>query len=131
MQLTTLNKISYSTVFYVRKVFLFVSFFILSVLADRLLLLLSFFSSLSGHQLSCPSLYCYAHCVSMQLDMCVMKVIINLQVRSVNFTKLMGGGVLHTKLWIIDRQHFYVGSANMDWRSLTEVSKDKIWRCPV
>jgi len=43
----------------------------------------------------------------------------------------MGGGVLHTKLWIIDHQHFYVGSANMDWRSLTEVSKDKVWRCPV
>jgi len=63
--------------------------------------------------------------------MCVMRIIINLQVRSVNFTKLMGGGVLHTKLWIIDRQHFYVGSANMDWRSLTEVSKDKIWRCPL
>jgi Phosphatidylserine/phosphatidylglycerophosphate/cardiolipin synthases and related enzymes len=63
--------------------------------------------------------------------MCVINVIINLQVRSVNFTKLMGGGILHTKLWIIDQQHFYVGSANMDWRSLTEVSKDKIWRCPV
>ena len=63
--------------------------------------------------------------------MCVMRVIINLQVRSLNFTKLMGGGVLHTKLWIIDHQHFYVGSANMDWRSLTEVSKDKVWRCPI
>jgi phosphatidylserine/phosphatidylglycerophosphate/cardiolipin synthase-like enzyme len=51
------------------------------------------------------------------------------KVRSVNFPKLMGGGVLHTKLWIIDQQHFYVGSANMDWRSLSEVSKAKSWRC--
>jgi phospholipase D3/4 len=58
--------------------------------------------------------------------MSVKELIINLQVRSVNFPKLMGGGVLHTKLWIIDQQHFYVGSANMDWRSLTEVSKVKI-----
>ncbi|XP_021935542.1 phospholipase D3-like isoform X3 [Zootermopsis nevadensis] len=45
------------------------------------------------------------------------------EVRSVNFPKLMGGGVLHTKLWIVDEQHFYVGSANMDWRSLTEVKE--------
>jgi phospholipase D3/4 len=52
-----------------------------------------------------------------------MVVVVILKVRSVNFPKLMGGGVLHTKLWIIDGQHFYVGSANMDWRSLTQVRK--------
>ncbi|XP_061714515.1 5'-3' exonuclease PLD3-like isoform X1 [Cydia pomonella] len=45
------------------------------------------------------------------------------QVRSLNFSKLLGGGVLHTKFWIIDRQHFYIGSANMDWRSLTQVKE--------
>ncbi|XP_063906501.1 5'-3' exonuclease PLD3-like isoform X2 [Zophobas morio] len=45
------------------------------------------------------------------------------QVRSLNFAKLMGGGVLHTKFWIIDRKHVYVGSANMDWRSLTQVKE--------
>lgn len=44
-------------------------------------------------------------------------------VRSVDFPKLLGGGVLHTKVWIIDRTHFYVGSANMDWRSLTQVKE--------
>lgn len=43
------------------------------------------------------------------------------EVRSLNFAKLLGAGVLHTKLWIIDRKHFYLGSANMDWRSLTQV----------
>lgn len=47
------------------------------------------------------------------------------EVRSVNFLKLLGGGVLHTKVWIVDEQHFYIGSANMDWRSLTQVSKIK------
>lgn len=36
---------------------------------------------------------------------------------------LLGGGVLHTKLWIIDRRHFYLGSANMDWRALTQVKE--------
>jgi len=45
------------------------------------------------------------------------------EVRSLNFAQLLGGGVLHTKLWIIDRIHFYVGSANMDWRSLTQVKE--------
>ena len=25
-------------------------------------------------------------------------------------------------MWVVDGIHFYVGSANMDWRSLTQVS---------
>ncbi|KAK3092765.1 hypothetical protein FSP39_006993 [Pinctada imbricata] len=37
--------------------------------------------------------------------------------------RLMGGGILHTKMWLIDRTHFYVGSANLDWRSLTQVKE--------
>ncbi|XP_008200312.2 5'-3' exonuclease PLD3 isoform X2 [Tribolium castaneum] len=45
------------------------------------------------------------------------------QVRSLNFAKLLGGGVLHTKFWIIDRKHVYIGSANMDWRALTQVKE--------
>ncbi|XP_055842326.1 5'-3' exonuclease PLD3-like [Episyrphus balteatus] len=45
------------------------------------------------------------------------------EVRSVNFPRLVGGGVLHTKLWISDGQNFYLGSANMDWRSLTQVKE--------
>nr|XP_034172549.1 5'-3' exonuclease PLD3-like isoform X3 [Osmia lignaria] len=47
----------------------------------------------------------------------------NAKVRSLNFAALLGGGVLHTKLWLIDRTHVYVGSANMDWRSLTQVKE--------
>lgn len=46
-------------------------------------------------------------------------------VRSVNFPRLFGGGVLHTKLWIVDGIHMYIGSANMDWRSLTQVNSVK------
>ncbi|OQV15594.1 Phospholipase D3 [Hypsibius exemplaris] len=45
------------------------------------------------------------------------------EVRSLNFTHLTGSGVLHTKMWIIDDTHFWVGSANMDWRALTEVKE--------
>lgn len=48
-------------------------------------------------------------------------------VRSVDFQRLLGGGVLHTKLWIVDEQHMYVGSANMDWRSLTQVQYSVTW----
>ncbi|XP_064489373.1 5'-3' exonuclease PLD3-like isoform X2 [Ornithodoros turicata] len=45
------------------------------------------------------------------------------KVRSVDFNALLGAGVLHTKFWIVDRRHFFVGSANMDWRSLTQVKE--------
>ena len=44
-------------------------------------------------------------------------------VQVINFTKLEGEGILHTKLWVADQKHFYVGSANMDWRSLTQVGQ--------
>lgn len=30
------------------------------------------------------------------------------QVRTLNFKKWFGSGILHTKMWLIDRQHFYV-----------------------
>lgn len=34
-----------------------------------------------------------------------------------------GGGILHTKMFTVDGQHAYVGSANMDWTSLTQVKE--------
>ncbi|MEQ2193597.1 5'-3' exonuclease pld3, partial [Xenoophorus captivus] len=43
-------------------------------------------------------------------------------VRTVNMRALTSG-VLHTKFWIIDKKHIYIGSANMDWRSLTQVKE--------
>ena len=45
------------------------------------------------------------------------------ELRTLDFQQLMGGGILHTKLWIADGRHFYVGSANFDWRSLTQVKE--------
>lgn len=41
-------------------------------------------------------------------------------IRTVNMRELTSG-VLHTKFWIVDKKHIYIGSANMDWRSLTQV----------
>lgn len=45
------------------------------------------------------------------------------KVRSLDFQRLIGGGILHTKLWIVDDKHIYIGSANMDWRALTQVKE--------
>lgn len=35
--------------------------------------------------------------------------------------KQLTGGVLHSKFWVVDGRHVYLGSANMDWRSLAQV----------
>ncbi|XP_070622339.1 5'-3' exonuclease PLD3-like isoform X2 [Erythrolamprus reginae] len=43
-------------------------------------------------------------------------------VRYVNMKELTGG-IVHTKLWVVDQKHLYIGSANMDWRSLTQVKE--------
>ncbi|GMR56813.1 hypothetical protein PMAYCL1PPCAC_27008, partial [Pristionchus mayeri] len=45
------------------------------------------------------------------------------EVRTLNMTRLVGSGVLHTKFLISDMKRVYVGSANMDWKSLTEVKE--------
>nr|XP_014340673.1 PREDICTED: phospholipase D4 [Latimeria chalumnae] len=43
-------------------------------------------------------------------------------IRTVNCSRLTKG-VLHSKFWIVDMKHVYIGSANMDWRSLTQVKE--------
>lgn len=45
------------------------------------------------------------------------------EVRSLDFKRLVGAGILHTKMWLVDDESFYLGSANMDWRSLTQVKE--------
>eukprot|EP01119_Soliformovum_irregulare_P000831 TRINITY_DN10616_c0_g1_i1.p1 TRINITY_DN10616_c0_g1~~TRINITY_DN10616_c0_g1_i1.p1 ORF type:complete len:619 (+),score=143.49 TRINITY_DN10616_c0_g1_i1:696-2552(+) len=44
-------------------------------------------------------------------------------VRSIDWVKLIGAGILHTKLIIIDDSHMYIGSANFDWTSLSQVKE--------
>ncbi|RVE75719.1 hypothetical protein OJAV_G00001680 [Oryzias javanicus] len=41
------------------------------------------------------------------------------EVHFVNMTAFTRGG-LHSSFWIVDRQHIYIGSADMDWRSLSK-----------
>ncbi|CAK9831259.1 5'-3' exonuclease PLD3 [Anthophora retusa] len=61
--------------------------------------------------------------VSPNIDTEILTKKANAKVKSLNFAGLLGGGVLHTKLWLVDRTHIYVGSANMDWRSLSQVKE--------
>ncbi|KAK2921673.1 inactive phospholipase D5-like isoform X2 [Channa argus] len=41
----------------------------------------------------------------------------NAEVHYLNMTALTKGH-LHSSFWVVDRRHFYIGSASMDWRSL-------------
>lgn len=34
-----------------------------------------------------------------------------------------GGGIMHQKIWVFDRRHLYLGSANMDWKSIMQVKE--------
>lgn len=43
------------------------------------------------------------------------------EVHFVNMTALTRGG-LHSSFIIVDRKHIYIGSADMDWRSLSKVT---------
>ncbi|XP_074861853.1 5'-3' exonuclease PLD4-like [Carettochelys insculpta] len=43
-------------------------------------------------------------------------------IKYVELTRLTGG-IVHTKFWVVDGKHIYIGSANMDWRSLTQVKE--------
>ncbi|XP_057699975.1 inactive phospholipase D5 isoform X1 [Corythoichthys intestinalis] len=43
----------------------------------------------------------------------------NAEVHLVNMTAFTRGQ-LHSSFWIIDRTHFYIGSADMDWRSFSK-----------
>ncbi|CAM6009882.1 unnamed protein product [Sphagnum balticum] len=56
----------------------------------------------------------------------------NVQNRTLYVSDWWGGGVLHTKLWISNKKHAYVGSANNDWKSLTQVKELGIYftDCP-
>jgi phospholipase D3/4 len=34
-----------------------------------------------------------------------------------------GSGIMHQKIWIFDARHLYIGSANMDWKSISQVKE--------
>jgi phospholipase D3/4 len=45
-------------------------------------------------------------------------------IHSVEMGKWYGGsGIMHQKIWIFDSLHLYLGSANMDWKSISQVKE--------
>lgn len=49
-----------------------------------------------------------------------IKKIHDAQVRSLDLSKV-SGGVHHAKYWVIDQKRVFLGSANLDWRSLRHI----------
>ena len=45
------------------------------------------------------------------------------EVRRINMKDWYDGGRMHLKIWIVDNKDIHMGSANMDWRSLTQVKE--------
>ncbi|RUS87670.1 hypothetical protein EGW08_004593 [Elysia chlorotica] len=45
------------------------------------------------------------------------------EVRTPDFKRLLHYGILHTKMWVADNAHVYIGSANFDWRSYTQTKE--------
>src|SRR5690349_1192549 len=47
-----------------------------------------------------------------------------ISIHSVHMGKWYGGsGVMHQKIWIFDSRHLYIGSTNMDWKSISQVKE--------
>jgi phosphatidylserine/phosphatidylglycerophosphate/cardiolipin synthase-like enzyme len=56
-----------------------------------------------------------------------------------NVRRLFGMGIFHAKFFVVDQRHFYLGSANVDWRSMSQVrtnfalinqlTENGNWRC--
>jgi phospholipase D3/4 len=45
-------------------------------------------------------------------------------IHSIDMGKWYGGsGIMHQKIWIFDGHHLYLGSANMDWKSIAQVKE--------
>ncbi|MBL8684613.1 MAG: hypothetical protein JNK05_35890 [Myxococcales bacterium] len=44
-------------------------------------------------------------------------------IQQISMDEWYGGGIMHQKLWVFDDRDVYVGSANMDWKSIAQVKE--------
>ncbi len=44
-------------------------------------------------------------------------------IHQIKMSDWFGGGIMHQKIWVFDSKNIYLGSANMDWKSLTQVKE--------
>ena len=58
-----------------------------------------------------------------ELDALVEKYPNNIDVHLIKMTDWYGTGVMHQKVWVFDQTTIYLGSANMDWKALTQVKE--------
>lgn len=57
-----------------------------------------------------------------------------ISIHTMEITKWYGGsGIMHQKIWIFDERHLYIGSANMDWKSISQAKEMSVaWEdCPI
>lgn len=47
----------------------------------------------------------------------------SIEIRDASMPDWYGSGIMHQKIWIFDHEHIYIGSANNDWKSLTQVKE--------
>lgn len=82
------------------------------------------FLPLSSHVFVYSPLLCSSHpsCFPCCLDSSprCQRVSSGAEVHYVNMTALTKGQLL-SSFWVVDKRHFYMGSASMDWRSLATV----------
>ncbi|MCK4936932.1 MAG: hypothetical protein KAR84_08775, partial [Elusimicrobiales bacterium] len=45
----------------------------------------------------------------------------NIKIRFIDFKKVSGGGIQHTKFFIIDGERVFIGSQNFDWRAIKHI----------
>lgn len=45
------------------------------------------------------------------------------QIRQIDMEDWYGAGIMHQKIWIFDQKSIYIGSANMDWKSISQVKE--------
>lgn len=69
----------------------------------------SFFSLMSVTSVLLNSVFCCCVCKSLGAEVLYMNM------------SAYNEGRLQSSFWIVDKQHVYIGSASLDWRSLGQV----------
>lgn len=45
------------------------------------------------------------------------------EIHELRLADWFGSGIMHQKTWVVDGRHTYIGSANMDWKSISQVKE--------
>jgi phosphatidylserine/phosphatidylglycerophosphate/cardiolipin synthase-like enzyme len=77
-----------------------------------------------------PLVACHPHCAKPRLfgqkagiRFAARRIPDRVSIHSVEMGKWYGGDIMHQKIWIFDARHLYLGSANMNWKSISRVKE--------